>query len=165
MHGRTINSESNNSSTVELSQLVREDTELLNKAITWLKDQNPCQQVSSASDTPTILLTGQCLTLEKYVLTDRPLTGVTGFLGSFLLTELFRVLPPHGQIICLIRNKSNPLQSIATTLRKYEIDSNLVDEITTSPRITWLEGDLKLPYFGLQIDIFIELARKVCIAC
>ncbi len=89
------------------------------------------------------------------------LTGVTGFLGSFLLAELYRSLPSNGQIVCLIRKKSAPPQhSISATLRKYEIDSNLVQEIETSARITWLEGDLNLAYFGLTEERFTELAAQ-----
>lgn len=43
----------------ELSQLVREDTELLNKAISWLKERTACHSAYSMGDTMTILLTGQ----------------------------------------------------------------------------------------------------------
>lgn len=47
---------------------------------------------------------------------------------------------------------------IGATMRKYEIDSNLVQEIETSTRITWLEGDLNLSFFGLPEDQFMTLA-------
>ena len=43
----------------ELTQLVREDHELLNKAITWLKDRSECHAASTTSDTKTVLVTGQ----------------------------------------------------------------------------------------------------------
>jgi hypothetical protein len=51
----------------ELSALVREDTELLNQAMAWLRDQVPvtCQ----AANEVTVLLTGRCLTLHDLVLT------------------------------------------------------------------------------------------------
>lgn len=43
----------------ELTQLVREDTELLNKAIDWLKERPECHTAASTGDTMTVLLTGQ----------------------------------------------------------------------------------------------------------
>lgn len=43
----------------ELTLLVREDTELLNKAIAWLKERPECHTAASTSDTMTVLLTGQ----------------------------------------------------------------------------------------------------------
>ncbi len=49
---------------------------------------------------------------------------------------------------------------IGATMSKYEIDSNLVQEIETSARITWLEGDLNLSYFGLAEEKFLELAAR-----
>jgi len=87
------------------------------------------------------------------------MTGATGFLGSFLLAELYRCMP-NGQIICLLRKKSERQQMIGATMRKYEIDSNIVREIETSTRITWLEGDLNLSYFGLSEEQFFELAAQ-----
>lgn len=88
-------------------------------------------------------------------------TGATGFLGSFLLAELYRCLPSNGQIICLIRKKALPPQhAVSAALRKYEIDSDLVREIETSRRITWLEGDLNLAFFGLTETRFHELAAQ-----
>jgi fatty acid CoA ligase FadD9 len=126
----------------ELTQLVGEDTALLNKAISWLKDRAESRTAASTSGTVTVLL-----------------TGVTGFLGAFLLAELYRCVPKNAQIICLIRKKSSPpQQAVSATLRKYEIDSDLVREIENSPRITWLEGDLNLANFGLAEERFHELA-------
>jgi thioester reductase-like protein len=87
------------------------------------------------------------------------MTGVTGFLGAFLLAELYRCVPKNAQIICLIRKRSSPpQQAVSATLRKYEIDSDLVRDIENSPRITWLEGDLNLANFGLAEERFHELA-------
>jgi DUF438 domain-containing protein len=43
----------------ELTQLVREDTALLNKAISWLKDRAESRTAASTSGTVTVLLTGQ----------------------------------------------------------------------------------------------------------
>ncbi|KAI9203603.1 male sterility protein-domain-containing protein [Polychytrium aggregatum] len=89
------------------------------------------------------------------------LTGVTGFLGAFLLFELAKVFP-SSDIICLVRAKTD-----AEALQRIrDVTSNLVWSLRTSPRpdfdiwerVKPVCGDLALENWGLSPQRWNQLA-------
>jgi thioester reductase-like protein len=84
------------------------------------------------------------------------LTGATGFLGSFLLSELLR--HTRAEIHCLVRapNVEEGERRIRGSLETYA----LWDE-KRSPRIFPVAGDLSEPLLGLGAERFEELADEI----
>jgi thioester reductase-like protein len=84
------------------------------------------------------------------------LTGATGFLGAFLLSELLQ--QTEAEIICLVRAESQMAgwQRLKTTLREYGIW-----QADFSPRITVQMGDLAQPILGLSTGDFQTLAESI----
>lgn len=84
------------------------------------------------------------------------ITGVTGFLGAFLLHELLE--QTTAQIHCLVRTKT-PVEGdrkIQANLKKYLLWSE-----NYPARITSVPGDLAQPQLGLSVEAFQELARQM----
>jgi phthiocerol/phenolphthiocerol synthesis type-I polyketide synthase E len=84
------------------------------------------------------------------------LTGVTGFLGAFLLDELLR--QTQAQIYCLVRasDTEEGYQRIRRTLESYQLrDAGM------SSRITPIVGDLSQPLLGLSNQHFQRLAASI----
>ncbi|MBF0192726.1 MAG: amino acid adenylation domain-containing protein [Magnetococcales bacterium] len=89
------------------------------------------------------------------------LTGVTGFLGAFLLDELLR--QTHAEIHCLVRGcetRSKAGQRIQRNLRHYGL-TNWVDDAMLNPRIIPVPGDLSRPRLGLSKSEFETLAQEM----
>lgn len=84
------------------------------------------------------------------------ITGMTGFLGSFLLNELLR--QTHAQIYCLVRpdNNSDPFLKIKKVLESYSLWQE-----EYAQRIIPVTGDLARPLLGLEGSLFDELASNV----
>ena len=84
-------------------------------------------------------------------------TGATGFLGAFVLTEL---LKRDNEIVCLVRapSASAALNRISKNLRKYQL---AVDDRLLRRRIRTVPGDLGKPRFGLEEQELRELAASV----
>jgi thioester reductase-like protein len=74
-------------------------------------------------------------------------TGVTGFLGAFLLRQLIDTTPPQVLLYCLVRNKkdASPLDRIRENLGYYGLWDSSFDR-----RVVALSGDLTLPQLGLN---------------
>jgi fengycin family lipopeptide synthetase B len=84
------------------------------------------------------------------------LTGVTGFVGSFLLDELQR--SGQGTVYCLVRSSSDQQAAvrIEETLSRYAIHNPQFKH-----RIVPLSGDLEKPGFGWSEAVFREMAGKI----
>lgn len=84
------------------------------------------------------------------------LTGVTGFLGAFLLHELLE--QTQAQIYCLVRSASPELghQKIRSNLERYSLWNE-----TLNSRVIPVLGDLSQPLLGLAEQLFRELASKL----
>ncbi|EGG18668.1 Putative transposase [Cavenderia fasciculata] len=85
------------------------------------------------------------------------LTGSTGYLGSHLLYQLL-MNERIDKIYCLVRKvgfTSNNLLDHLNT--KYKLNINGIE----SSRIIIVYGDLSLPRFGLNQDLFIDLANSI----
>lgn len=84
------------------------------------------------------------------------LTGVTGFVGAFLLYELLQ--QTTADIYCLVRspNAESGKKRIQSNLESY-----LLWDESNSHRIIPVVGDLSLPLLGLSDDRFRELAKKL----
>jgi thioester reductase-like protein len=84
------------------------------------------------------------------------ITGVTGFLGAFLLYELLE--QTKANVYCLVRaiNVETGKQKIRANLEKY-----LIWNEKYSSKIVPVIGDLSQPSLGLSQQQFLELARKV----
>ena len=83
------------------------------------------------------------------------LTGATGVVGSAITRELLSL--PDNRVTLLIRAGSDgELDSrLQTLFRFWEFDPVLVGN-----RVTVLRGDITLPQFGLQPDVFDSLAQR-----
>lgn len=84
------------------------------------------------------------------------LTGVTGFLGAFLLDELLH--QTSAKIYCLIRaaNAEDATLRIKQVFHKYQL--NLGE---FSSRILPVVGDLSQPLLGLAEDQFYQIANQI----
>lgn len=84
------------------------------------------------------------------------LTGVTGFLGAFLLDELLK--STQANIYCLIRcpNLTVGTQKIQQNLARYSLTS-----AAQSSRTIVVKGDLAQPLFGMSDPEFQHLASQI----
>ena len=84
------------------------------------------------------------------------LTGATGFLGAFLLTEL--LLQTQGQIYCLVRAKdiNSSKARIQDNLASYQLWQQHFGD-----RITPIIGDLSQPQLGLDREQWQTLAEQI----
>ncbi|MFI6096384.1 thioester reductase domain-containing protein [Lentzea sp. NPDC051213] len=82
------------------------------------------------------------------------LTGVTGFLGAFLLRDLLQ--KTTATVHCLVRAKdaADGLERVRTNLDWYGIEAGL-------DRLVVVPGDLAAPRLGLDEETFDHLARTV----
>lgn len=89
------------------------------------------------------------------------LTGVTGFLGAFLLDELLR--QTRAQVYCLVRGCKTPGKARQRLLRHFKHYGlvDLTDDQTLDPRIIPVPGDLSLPRLGLSEAEFAALAHEI----
>ena len=87
-------------------------------------------------------------------------TGTTGFLGAFLLEEILRTTKDHVKVYCLVRikkgNQRDALNRIVDNLKYYKLYNPKLKE-----RIIPVTGDLTSKYFGLSVEKFNELAKKI----
>jgi fengycin family lipopeptide synthetase B len=84
------------------------------------------------------------------------LTGITGFVGPFLLDQLIGQI--EGKIFCLVRSDSSEeaARKIEETLNRYAVYNPLAQV-----RIVPLPGDLAKPLLGLPPARFRELADEI----
>ncbi len=85
------------------------------------------------------------------------LTGVTGFIGAFLLPELLRQ-NPQATVYCLIR--ADNLKAAVARLRK-SLESYEFDQEVLGSKIVPIVGDLSHPLLGLSEPQFQELADRI----
>ncbi|CAK0769723.1 Amino acid adenylation domain-containing protein/thioester reductase domain-containing protein [Gammaproteobacteria bacterium] len=89
------------------------------------------------------------------------LTGVTGFIGAFLLNELLH--QTEADIYCLIRGCktiTKAKERIYQNLRRYGLNEFVSDE-TLNPRIIPVKGDLTQLRLGLNESEFDILAEEI----
>ncbi|MBW2555881.1 MAG: thioester reductase domain-containing protein, partial [Deltaproteobacteria bacterium] len=88
------------------------------------------------------------------------ITGVTGFLGAFLLDELLKSTKDHVKIYCLVRIKSgdqtDAINRVVKNLKYYHLWNDNMKN-----RIVPVVGDLTKKYFGLSVAQFNELAQEI----
>lgn len=84
------------------------------------------------------------------------LTGATGFLGSFLLTDLLQ--QTNARIYCLVRSNS---PADATEKLKRHLQSWMLWNEMFASRVVAVPADLTQPLFGLPRDYFDSLADTI----
>lgn len=84
------------------------------------------------------------------------LTGVTGYLGAFLLHEL--LARTAAQIYCLIRadDQHHAMLRLKQTLARYRIGGEGWQQ-----RVTLIVGDLRKPLLGVEPELFQRLAGTI----
>lgn len=103
---------------------------------------------------PVVLFTQQS---PRFHITENILlTGVTGFVGVFLLEELLRTT--EAKIYCLIHKKDQqiPENRLRDALLKYSVAISL-----PHPRVMVLSGDISQPNLGLSEFEFEHLAIEI----
>ena len=85
------------------------------------------------------------------------LTGVTGFLGAFLLCELLE--QTHATVYCLVRGCETPVQ--ARQKIQLHLERYLLEYERFSSRIVPVIGDLSKPLLGLNEQNFGQLAEEI----
>lgn len=88
------------------------------------------------------------------------LTGVTGFLGAFLLKHFLCDSPTTKQVHCLVRAESDEkaLKRLVDALEHYE----LLQACTHSDvKLCTYAGDLTQKRFGFSDDDFLNVAQTV----
>ncbi|MCP4473364.1 MAG: amino acid adenylation domain-containing protein [Gammaproteobacteria bacterium] len=85
------------------------------------------------------------------------LTGVTGFLGIFLLDEIMR--ETNTKVYCLIRanNQLHAKKRLHQTIEKYKVDNFINDE----NRIELVIGDIGEEFLGLKQAEYSNLAKEI----
>jgi L-aminoadipate-semialdehyde dehydrogenase len=85
------------------------------------------------------------------------LTGGTGFLGAFILTQLLR-RTETSKVYCVVRSQKDqtPLQRLKSNALTYGLW-----EDSWTDKIVGLEGDLAKPLFGVDNGHWNELVREV----
>lgn len=81
------------------------------------------------------------------------ITGVTGFVGAFLLAELLKKFPSTCKLMCLVRGE---LDRIRKTMEFYQLWKDEFDE-----RIIGLQGDLTKEQFGFDKEFYCDLTKKI----
>jgi amino acid adenylation domain-containing protein/thioester reductase-like protein len=120
-----------------------------------LEKLNPFDLQADAILDPSIILDPQIAGIAaetKNIL----LTGVTGFLGAFLLDELLK--STQANIYCLIRcpNLTVGTQKLQQNLARYSLTS-----AAQSSRAIVVKGDLAQPLFGMSDPEFQQLASQI----
>jgi thioester reductase-like protein len=138
-----------------LAQLLRKKSGTLNKLLEQAAVNVEDLKAEAALDPeirPTSTVSTQVAPRPERVL----LNGATGFLGSFLLSELLR--HTRAEIYCLVRapNVAEGERRIRGSLEAYA----LWDE-EHSPRIVPVAGDLSEPLLGLGAKRFEQLAAEI----
>ena len=84
------------------------------------------------------------------------LTGATGFLGTYLLSELLQ--QTRGDVYCLVRATSlaEGQARLRRSLQRYQLWENSFES-----RVIPVLGSLALPKLGMKADIFDRLAEKL----
>ncbi len=138
-----------------LAQLLRKKSGTLNKLLEQAAVNVKDLKAEAALD-PEIRPTGAVSTQDALRPERVLLTGATGFLGAFLLSELLRRM--RAEIYCLVRapNVSEGERRIRGSLEAYA----LWDEDHSS-RIVPVAGDLSEPLLGLGTERFNELAAEI----
>ncbi len=90
------------------------------------------------------------------------LTGSNGFLGSMLTLELLEQLPPNGKLYCLVRARSieDGLERLRAGLAN-DISRDQFEQHIEQGRLVVVTGDLMLPKFGLDEQVWLRLAEEV----
>ncbi|CAM9344241.1 unnamed protein product, partial [Chrysoparadoxa australica] len=89
------------------------------------------------------------------------LTGVTGFIGRMMLLKLLEQRE-ELKVTCIVRAKNNidAFGRIRAALEETQIwESRVLDRALS--RVVCLAGDLSLPYFGLEQEMFNTLCKEV----
>ncbi|KAG0016980.1 hypothetical protein BGZ80_008719 [Entomortierella chlamydospora] len=87
------------------------------------------------------------------------LTGATGFLGAFILSNLL-VEDPVTRVICLARAPSEE-EAMDRVRSCGELYQTWNEEWVTSGRLSVVKGDLELERFGLSPEIWEKLCNQV----
>jgi fatty acid CoA ligase FadD9 len=88
------------------------------------------------------------------------LTGATGFVGAFLLSELLIQLPATCRVVCVVRadTDASALDRIEETLVRYELLTRAHPALVRwKERVLPLAGDLAARNLGLDLDAFVRL--------
>ena len=85
-------------------------------------------------------------------------TGVTGYVGSYLLYKLYQ--ETDAAIYCLIRSKDKADASarLHQTLLKYDLQDQIE---LNDPRLILVSGDFSLPRFGLEKNMYEHLSGSI----
>jgi len=92
------------------------------------------------------------IVIDKNIL----LTGATGFLGVYILSELLK--NQENTIYCLVRAKSQEegKERVKDTMREYNL---LIDDFDN--RVEIILGDLAQPNLGIDQDIYNKLSKTI----
>jgi thioester reductase-like protein len=83
------------------------------------------------------------------------LTGASGFLGAYLLRDLFG--ETEAEIWCLVRGSANDVgHRLRSNLERYGLDASVCAD-----RVRTISGDLTLPNFGLSASRYRELSEAL----
>jgi amino acid adenylation domain-containing protein/thioester reductase-like protein len=84
------------------------------------------------------------------------LTGASGFLGAYLLNDLYRLT--DSKIYCLVRGKNidDAKNKLQKTLEKYQLEN-----VLSSDRVKVVLGELSEPNLGIEPSLFDKLAEEV----
>ncbi|KAJ3540826.1 hypothetical protein NM688_g6172 [Phlebia brevispora] len=83
------------------------------------------------------------------------LTGSTGSLGAHILLHLLR--DPSVETVYALNRASASMRQQHETFKRNGLDERVLD----SPKLRFLTGDLSLPSFGLDLNVFDELQSSV----
>jgi thioester reductase-like protein len=142
----------NNSFALSLSEKRELLKQLLKQKTNFSQPFNPeAEAVLDITIYPEAFSTKQC-TKPKFIF----LTGATGFLGAYLLSDLLQ--QTQATIYCLVR--SSHVEKAKIKLQK-NLESYCLWQENFYSRIIPILGDLSQPFLGLSTETFQRLASKI----
>jgi L-aminoadipate-semialdehyde dehydrogenase len=111
-------------------------------------------------DDPSVASNGRSFDYSSFESSQGPcffITGVTGFLGAFIIAGVFRKYP-NAKLNCLVRSKdeASALNRIIENLKRH-----LLWKDWWAEKIVAIVGDLGLEKFGIEISLWNELCENV----
>ncbi|WP_372365623.1 thioester reductase domain-containing protein [Candidatus Uabimicrobium sp. HlEnr_7] len=99
---------------------------------------------------------GQPCNFKNLTMKNVFITGATGYIGAFLISELF--IQSTVNVICLVRaaTKEDGIDRVRSNLERYSLWKEKY-----SSRLDVVLGDLTEPLFGLSLEEFSDIGRRI----
>ncbi|KAK5578657.1 hypothetical protein RB653_008330 [Dictyostelium firmibasis] len=134
----------------------------IRKSIDLIKSsQTPPSSSSSSKSTPSSSPVLKSENSEESFMKSVFITGVTGYLGTFLLFNLLENNVKVEKVYCLIRNVKNEEEGFKLVERIFEKACIIGMNEKIREKVVPVCGDLSKPYFGVSSETFKMLCSSI----